>query len=102
LLAKLTRLEVGHNDLMHEDPGQYGGENSIAALAASPHVAGLTHLGLADNFIEYEEAEYLLHSPYLNQLTSLDLSDNDVWGDIKKHPALADALRRRFGPGVRL
>jgi uncharacterized protein (TIGR02996 family) len=96
LLARLTRLDLGNNSLMHEDPGQYGGRNGIAALAASPHVAGLTHLNLADNFLQEGEAEHLLASPHLGRLVAFDLSYNGFRADVEER------LRRRFGPGLRL
>jgi len=95
-LSRLTSLEAGDNNLMHEDPGQYGGENSIAALADSPNVANLRHLGLARNFLTRSHAKHLLDSPHLGRLTSLDLRGN---GGIERD---AEAFRQRFGPGVRL
>jgi uncharacterized protein (TIGR02996 family) len=96
--SRLTSFEAGYNDLMHEDLGQYGGENSIAALADSPNVANLRHLGLADNDLTRWDARRLIESPHLGRLTSLDLRDNK-WRGVDKE---AEALRARFGPGVRL
>jgi uncharacterized protein (TIGR02996 family) len=91
LLAQLARLDLNHNDLLHEDPGVYSGRTSIAALAASPNVSRLTHLGLADNFLATPDAEWLLNSPHLGRLVVLDLCANDGF-----RPEVEEALRRRF------
>jgi hypothetical protein len=96
-LSRLTSFEAGHNDLLSHDPWDPSMENSsIAALAESPLVANLRHLGLAGNCLTRQDARSLLESPHLGRLTSLDLRDNRNLGEY------GEALRRRFGPGVRL
>jgi hypothetical protein len=55
----------------------------VRALAASPHVAGLTSLNLSDNSIGDEGARALASSPHLSRLTYLDVHDNGITAEVR-------------------
>jgi uncharacterized protein (TIGR02996 family) len=56
-------------------------EDEVRALAACPHLAGLTHLDLEHAGLTAAGASILASSPYLAGLTALNLQDNDRLGD---------------------
>jgi uncharacterized protein (TIGR02996 family) len=72
-LRHLTALDLSSN-------GSNGfGDAGAAALASSPHLAGLTALNLAgNNAITAAGAKVLASSPHLARLTTLDLGFNDI------------------------
>jgi hypothetical protein len=67
------------------------GKAGAAALAASPHAAGLVFLDVEGNWITTEGARALARSPHLEGLRELQVAGGDMG-----ERGLA-ALRRRFG-----
>lgn len=85
-LQQLAALDLSGVELSHYD---------CEKLAESPHLAGLTHLGLAGNPIFPPWFRRVIESDHWPNLASLDLSENANLG-----PAIAAAFRnanhRRF------
>ena len=71
------------------------GPDGAAALAGSPHLAGLQSLHLGRNRIGEAGAGALASSPYLGNLVFLAGFGNGLSADATK------ALRQRFGDAVR-
>jgi uncharacterized protein (TIGR02996 family) len=80
-LAGLRRLDLSHNHL-------YDG---LGDLAVSAHLAGLTHLRLAQTNASERDLQALAASPYLQHIQELDLCGNGS----------CVALRLRFGDRVK-
>jgi uncharacterized protein (TIGR02996 family) len=72
-LAALEKLNIDRSSAA--DPGQIGDEG-VAALARSPHLAGLRDLWLRFQGIGPEGARALAATPYLTRLRTLDLGGN--------------------------
>jgi uncharacterized protein (TIGR02996 family) len=81
-MSRLTRLSLQAEEggSHHEDvvPWDKIGNAEAEALAASPHVANLTHLDLRYNAIGVRGAKALAASRYLGKLEYLDLCDNVI------------------------
>ncbi len=139
-LAELTRLDLSANPLgpegaqalaqsQHLDRLRWlnlgGGaqlrDAGAAALARSPSLANLSHLGLQSSTIGPEGVRALADSPHLSRLASLDLARNPIKDEgaraLLESPHLASlarlnlfqcdlgkearqALRQRFGEGL--
>jgi Leucine Rich repeat len=69
-----------------------------AALAVSPHLGRLTHLGLRNNGISNRGALALATSPHLAALRCLDVTAS--WAPLDARGK--SALTQRFGKHVRL
>lgn len=95
LLARLAacRSLAGFRSL---DLSRNGIDDSVRALARSPHLRGVRELDLSDNDIGDGGALELTASPFLDCLAALDLSSNRIGR------AAVRALRARFGDRVRL
>ncbi len=79
------------------DPFREGlGDVRARGLAASPHLANLSHLDLRGNGIGDAGARELAASPHLANLSHLDLRNNQVGAEGRA------ALRQRFGTAVSL
>jgi uncharacterized protein (TIGR02996 family) len=112
--CKLTELNLNHNLISSRglrlllkqfevrwliDLRLYGnGIDSVGAqaLAKCPHLGRLRRLDLADNLLRTNGAEYLAQAVSLNHLEHLYVQGNSIGGRGRV------ALRRRFGPRVRL
>jgi uncharacterized protein (TIGR02996 family) len=69
---------------------------AIRALAASPYLANLRVLSLANKKLDDKSAMALVDSPHLTNLVRLNLEHNEIG------PEPAAALQHRFGEGVQL
>jgi hypothetical protein len=107
LLAQLTILNLGSNFDVHTgcckhfEGVRHGSLDTgccIEELAASPHIAQLTHLDLSWNDIGNSCARALVESPFLNNLLRLHLEENRI----TRGSEVEAALRRRFGSVVSL
>jgi uncharacterized protein (TIGR02996 family) len=117
-LAKLTWLELSVSDRM-----EGAGDAGVCAIAESPHMSKLAHLGLKENSVGDEAAVALARSPHLFGLRTLDVEhnpmgergalalaeapwlDNLMLLDIGANPIgrkAARALRKRLGARVKL
>jgi hypothetical protein len=79
-------LDLGQNRI---------GDEGTVALAASPVVSTLTHLGLAGNLLTNAGAMALASSPHLERLTGLTLWECEKIGAKGK-----ESLKARFGDTV--
>ncbi len=87
-LGRLTTLRLAENGI---------GNAGVAALAASPRLTNLKALSLARNRFGPKAAQALAASPHLTNLVTLEVQGCKPLG--KRG---AEALRQRFGAGVRL
>ena len=72
-------------------------EPEVQALAASPNLAGLGRLHLHGNQLRDKGARALAASPHLGRLTSLDVGNNGVGGNLLGGPVDAPTLARLQG-----
>jgi uncharacterized protein (TIGR02996 family) len=86
-LANLLRLDLSSNYL----------HDGLSDLAASVHLAGLTHLRLAQVHASSQDLRALAGSPYLGHIEELDLRGNGT----ADRTAEGVALRQRFGDRVK-
>jgi uncharacterized protein (TIGR02996 family) len=89
-LARVRRLHIGSADGDSEPLGDAG----LAALAASPHLAGLEALSFGMEQIG-EGLQALAGASWIGSLRSLDLSGNEI-GDDALTSFLSDAPLRRL------
>jgi uncharacterized protein (TIGR02996 family) len=76
LLARLSALDLGHNT-----QGIDVGVGAVVALVGSPHLTGLTELGLSRTLVDENDFRQLAAWPGLARITSLDLRDNRLSPD---------------------